>query len=157
MSFARHLRVVTLSAILVLSSFGLTAGTVFAYGHADQPLAQLAISGNCDNPDFAFCSDVVGLGGIWLWIEIDADGTADVAGAVCGHSRGGPRGGASTIRGEFDWSTVVIPPNPGLPVLDPTNTYYALAGLDLPPIPVTQGHYSWHPVSGVALEIQVAP
>ena len=157
MSLARHLRVVTLSAILVLASFGLTAGTVFAYGHADQPLAQLEISGNCNNPDFAFCSDVVGLGGIWLWIEIDADGTADVAGAVCGHSRGGPRGGASAIRGEFDWSTVVIPPNPSLPVLDPTNTYYTLAGLDLPPIPVTQGHYSWHPVSGVALEIQVAP
>ena len=113
MSLARHLRVVTMSAILVLASFGLTAGTVFAYGHADQPLAQLEISGNCNNPDFAFCSDVVGLGGIWLWIEIDAGGTADVAGAVCGHSRGGPRGGASAIRGEFDWSTVVIPPSHG--------------------------------------------
>jgi len=157
MSSIRHLRVLALSATLAVSSFGLAAGSVLAYGNADQPLAQLEISGNCNNPDFSFCSDVVGLGGIWLWIEIDADGTADVAGAVCGHSQGGPRGGALAIRGEFDWVTVTIPPNPNLQVIDATNTYYTLVGLEMPPVPVTQGHYSWHPVNGVALEIQVAP
>jgi hypothetical protein len=153
----RFLRVVLLAAALAISSVALASGTVFAYGHADQPLAQLEISGNCDNPDFAFCRDVVGIGGIWLWIEIDADGTADVAGSACAHNVGGPRGGAFAIRGEFDWISASIPPSPQLLVTDPTNTYYVLQGLDLFPIPVTQGHYSFQPVPGVSLQVQVAP
>jgi hypothetical protein len=146
-----------LAAVLGASATTFGASAVLAYGHADQPIAQVEISGNCNNPDYFFCSDVVGLGGIWLWIEIDADGTADVAGAVCGHTIGGPRGGATSIRGEFDWVTVTIPPNPSLLVVDPTNTYWVLPGLDVFPIPVTQGHYSYHPVRGVALEVQIAP
>ena len=157
MSSFRLLRVLTLSAALGLSSAALGAGSVLAYGHADQPIAQVEISGNCDNPNFAFCSDVVGLGGIWLWIEVDADGTADVAGSVCAHNVRGPRGGAFPIRGETTWTTGFIPPLDSLPVKDPTNTYYTFGGFDLPPIPVTQGHYSWHPASGVALEITIAP
>src|SRR5207245_1320108 len=39
-----------------------------------------------------------GLGGIWLWIEIDQGGTADVAGADCTHLKGVTD--ASSIRGE---------------------------------------------------------
>lgn len=157
MSPFRFVRVLTLAGVLAASAATLGASSVFAYGHADQPLAQVEISGNCNNPDFSFCSDVVGTGGIWLWIEIDAGGTADVAGAGCGHVIGGPRGGAESIRGEFDWTQVTIPPNPELLVTDPNNSYYVLPGLDLFPIPATPGHYSWHPVNGVALEIQIAP
>jgi hypothetical protein len=151
------LRVLLLAAALAIPTVALTSGSVFAYGHADQPLAQLEVSGNCDNPNYFLCSDVVGVGGIWLWIEIDADGTADVAGSVCEHNVGGPRGGATAIRGEFDWISTFIPPSPQLPVTDPTNTYYVLQGLDLFPIPVTQGHYSFQPVPGVSLQVQVAP
>ena len=157
MSRFRFLRALALAGLVAASAAMFGATSVFAYGHADQPLAQVEISGNCNNPDFDFCANDVGLGGIWLWIEIDAGGTADVAGAGCGHNIGGPRGGAFPIRGEFDWTTVTIPPNPALPVIDPTNTYYVLPGLDLFPIPVTQGHYSWHPINGVALEVQIAP
>jgi len=153
----RVLRVVLLAVALAIPGLALASGTALAYGHADQPLAQLEVSGNCDNPDFAFCRDVVGIGGVWLWIEIDADGTADVAGSVCGHNIGGPRGGATPIRGEFDWVYASIPPLPQLQVIDPTNTYYVLQNFDLFPIPVTQGHYSFHPVAGVSLQVQVAP
>jgi hypothetical protein len=153
----RFVRVLALAGVVAGSAAMLGATSVFAYGHADQPVAQLEISGNCNNPDFDFCKNVVGLGGIWLWIEIDANGTADVAGAGCGHILGGPRGGAESIRGEFDWIEQTIPPNPQLLVTDPANTYYVLPDLNLFPIPTTQGHYSWHPVNGVALEIQVAP
>jgi hypothetical protein len=44
----------------------LGAGKALAYGHADQPLAQLTISANRDNQTFWLCQpDAVGLGGIW--------------------------------------------------------------------------------------------
>jgi hypothetical protein len=157
MRFLKLLRVGLLAATLAVPTVALTSGSVFAYGHADQPLAQIEVSGNCDNPTFSFCRDVVGVGGIWLWIEIDANGTADVRGAACGHNVGGPRGGAFPIRGEFDWISASIPPSPQLQVTDPTNTYYVLQGFDLFPLPVTQGHYSYQPVPGVSLQVQVAP
>jgi hypothetical protein len=153
----RFLRVALVAVALAIPSVALTSGTVFAYGHADHPMAQLEISGNCDNPNFAFCTDVVGVGGIWLWIEVDANGTADVAGAVCQHTVGGRGGGATSIKGEFNWISTYIPPNPQLQVIDPTNTYYIIQGLDVFPIPVTQGHYSFHPAPGVSLQVQVAP
>jgi hypothetical protein len=151
------LRVLLLAAALAIPTVALSSGSVFAYGRADQPLAQLEISGNCDNPSFFLCSNVVGVGGVWLWIEINADGTADVAGSKCGHNVGGPGGGATAIRGDFDWISTFIPPSPQLLVTDPTNTYYVFPALHLPPIPVTQGHYSSQPVPGVSLQVQVAP
>lgn len=157
MRFSKALRALLVAGTLAASSAAISATNVLAYGHADQPLAQVEVSGNCDNPSFFFCSNVVGVGGIWLWIEIDADGTAEVRGAECGHTVGGPAGGAHAIRGEFDWISAVIPPSPQLQVKDPTNTYYVLQGFDLFPIPVTQGHYSYQPVPGVSLQVQVAP
>ena len=98
------------------------------------------------------------MGGVWLWIEIDANGTADVAGSVCGHDRHGS-GGAASIRGEFAWSFSPTPVG-GVLFLDP-NGYYVV---DFGPVlgsalsvPVTRGHYSSHPLPGVAIELQVAP
>ncbi len=112
MRFLKSLRLVLLAAALAIPTVAFTSGSVFAYGHADQPLAQLEISGNCDNPNNYFCSNVVGVGGIWLWIEIDANGTGDVAGSGCGHTVGGPRGGAESIRGDVTWETSMARPRP---------------------------------------------
>jgi hypothetical protein len=161
----RKARTLVLAGSLAAATIGFTASSVLAYGHADQPIAQVEFSGNCDNPSFWFCAppgsipgvETVGLGGIWLWIEVDTGGTADVAGAVCGHNVGGPRGGASSLRGSTTWSTGYIPSFVTLPLRDPTNSYYAFAGFSLPPIPVTQGHYAWQPVSGVSLQVTIAP
>jgi len=156
------LRMAALSATLALSAAALGASSVFAYGHADQPLAQVEISGNCNNPSFPLCAappEGVGLGGIWVWVEIDANGTGDVAGAGCGHNIGGPRGGAESIRGEIAWSyssAENLPPEAQVFFADPTDTYYWIPALGFA-VPVTQGHYSFHPASGVALEMQVAP
>jgi hypothetical protein len=157
----RMFRVALIAGLLVLASMGFGASSAAAYGHADQPLAQIELSLNCNNPDFPGCQPPpvgFGLGGVWLWIEIDANGTADVAGAVCGHVRG-EGGSASSIRGEFDW-TFSPTPQGGVLFLDP-NGYYVV---DFGPVlgssaslPVTQGHYSSHPLPGVAIELQVAP
>jgi hypothetical protein len=149
---------VVFAGTLALATIGFTAGGVAAYGRADQPLAQVEFSGNCDNPSFAFCQQV-GVGGIWLWIEIDANHTADIRGSQCGHGAGGS--GASPIRadGVTWWWSATPEGTPAVlnPNLDP-NGYYNLAlGPETLSFDVTQGHYSAHPVPGVSVNWQVAP
>jgi hypothetical protein len=157
----RIVRGVSIACMLAVASLGFSTGSVAAYGHADQPLAQIELSLNCNNPDFPGCQPPpvgFGLGGVWLWIEIDAIGTADVAGAVCGHVRG-EGGGASSIRGVFDWSFSPTPVG-GILFADPNGYYVVDFGSVLGSkvsLPVTQGHYSSHPLPGVAIELQVAP
>jgi len=149
---------------LTAASLGVAARGVAAYGAADQPLAQIEFSGNCNNPDVEFCQQV-GLGGIWLWIEIDGgagatSGDADIAGSACGHIRG-VGGGAFSIRGEFDWWWSATPQGFDVTFGAPTdpNGYYNvdLEGGLVFAFPVTTGHYSFHPAPGVAVETQVAP
>jgi len=154
-------RVLLVAATLVVAGLGLTTGGVAAYGRADHPLAQIEFSGNCNNPDFPLCAPPpagFGLGGIWLWIEIDAGGTGDVAGAGCGHDRAG-HGGAGSIRGEITWWGSVGPQGESF-FVDPNNLYYNVSlGDGGPPLsfPQTVGHYSFMPAPGVAVQLQVAP
>jgi hypothetical protein len=155
----RFLRVVLLAGALAIPTLAVGSGSVLAYGKADQPLAQVEVSANCNNPSYPLCANVVGTGGIWVWIEVDANGMADVAGAACEHTVGGPRGGAFPIRAEVPWTYASgsdFPPQAVFAV-DPSDSYYAIpAVLDFP-IPVTPGHYSFRPAPGVSLQIQVAP
>lgn len=139
-----------------------TSGQALAYGSADQPLAQVALSANCDNPAFPLCQQV-GLGGIWLWVEIDTGGSADVAGAECGHDRAGS-GGAGSIKGEFDWTSfsgspdqfAAAYPDGFLFGVDPNASYYVLLPFGFG-FPTTVGHYSLHPAPGVSIQLQIAP
>jgi hypothetical protein len=152
------LRLLIPAALLVAASIGASSSSAAAYGSADQPLAQIELSANCNNPDFALCQQV-GLGGIWLWIEIDAGGSGDIAGAGCGHVRGGG-GGAGSIRGDITWTrSTGVPQGAFAFGRDPTNTYYVIT---LGPgetfaFPVTVGHYSFNPVPSVTIQLQVAP
>ena len=147
-----------LASMLAAASLGFTAGGVAAYGNAEHPLAQIEFSLNCNNPDAQLCQ-FFGLGGVWVWIEIDEGGVGDIAGAGCGHVRGGG-GGAGSIRGEISWVYSTGPDGAFLVAgVDPTNTYYLVFAEGGPPVafPVTQGHYSSHPAPGVAIELQIAP
>ena len=70
----RIVRVALIAGLLAVASMGFGASGVAAYGHADHPLAQIELSLNCNNPDFPGCQPPpvgFGLGGVWLWIEID--------------------------------------------------------------------------------------
>jgi hypothetical protein len=164
MGFFRTVRSVALAGLLATTAIGLAVPTVGAYGRADQPLRQIEFSANCNNPSFFLCAprpQGFGIGGIWLWIEIDADNTADVAGAACGHTIGGGGGGAGSMRGNATWWWSATPQ--GAPAAfgappDP-NGYYnvAIPGGEVIAFPVTIGHYSAHPVHGVAINVQVAP
>ena len=160
----RPVRLMLAAGLLAAASLGATASGVAAYGKADGPIAQIEFSANCNNPAFFLCQQV-GLGGIWLWIEIDGgtgaiSGDADVAGAGCGHIRG-VGGGAFPIRGEFHWAWSALPQGLDVTFGAPTdpNGYYNvdLGGGFVVSFPVTTGHYSFHPVPGVAIETQVAP
>ncbi len=147
----------------MLAAFGIVggAGNVLAYGAPDHPLAQIELTANCNNPDHPLCQPSpagFGLGGVWLWIEIDAGGSGDIAGAGCGHIRG-VGGGADSIRGDITWVKVTLPPGAFPFWTDPTNTYYlvTLGNGDALPFPVTVGHYSFSPAPAVAFQLQVAP
>lgn len=164
-------------------------GTASAYGHADQPVAQVEISGNCDNPTFFFCSNVVGVGGIWAWSELDNVSSSTVPGwnemdstvSSCFHTPGGGGPGSAGAGGgpdpigvwkEFASLGAAEAATGGnaepLLLIGGTNPYtgpvYVLdffpgSGSNdfMPVVPVAQGHYSAQPVSGVSLQIQVAP
>lgn len=184
---ARRLAVAGVGALAAIAAAVAQAPGALAYGAADHPVAQVEISGNCNNPGFFFCSDVVGLGGVWAWAGLDNVASSTVSGwnqmdatvADCGHTQGAGGPGSAGAFGHPDpfgvWKQyaslgAALGANPGAVPL------YALFGstctgsvyvLDFFPgsgaddfevaVPTQQGHYSAHPVSGVALEIQVAP
>jgi hypothetical protein len=171
---------VLMAAVAVVVG-ALNTGTAFAYGTADQPIAQVEISGNCNNPDFALCQEV-GLGGVWAWAELDTAGGSGTSGsmdftlAFCGHS--GPGGGAHTSGafgqpGEGTWWTANNLSDAlaagAFPFFDTSQTYSAYYVLDFFPgsgaddfiavVPAAYGHYS-SPNSfpaGAQFQTQVAP
>jgi len=161
-----HLRRSLAILFALITLLALPAAEALAYGKADQPLAQLEFSGNCDNPSFPLCAPPpggVGTGGIWFWVEIDAGGSGDIRGAECIHTIGGHGPvGAVSINGDVTWvqgSAADFPPGTFAVGTDPNDSYYivTLEQGDVFAFPVTQGHYSLHPVSGVAIEATVAP
>jgi hypothetical protein len=88
---------VVLVAASAVTAAWLATGSAMAYGAADQTVAQVEISGNCDNPTFFFCSNVVGVGGVWTWAALESVPSTTVSGwnemdataAFCGHTPGG--------------------------------------------------------------------
>jgi hypothetical protein len=157
----RILRVVLPAIVLVGASLASTSNAASAYGAPDKPLAQIEFSANCNNPDFGLCQQV-GLGGIWLWIEIDSNQTGDVAGAGCGHVRG-VGGGAGPIKGDISWSYATaaqaIAAGAFLFAADPSDKYYlvALNPFEKFAFPTTRGHYSFRPAPAVTIQLQIAP
>lgn len=149
---------------------GMTSAA-FAYGKASQPLAQVEVSANCDNPSFWLCApppDGVGTGGIWYWVEIDNGGTGDLSGAACGHTVGGVGGpggaGAGSIKTTASWTYTTAeaaPPDAiNFGAVDPGDDYYLVNINDGGPpwlIPVSTGHYGTHLAPGVQVQITVAP
>lgn len=147
-----------------------SASAAFAYGRADSPLAQVEVSANCDNPSFWLCApfpEGVGTGGIWYWVELDADGSGDLSGAACGHTVGGVGGpggaGAGSIKGTASWTYSTLETAPQGVIFfgttDPHDNYYLVTITDGSQwlIPVTTGHYGTKLAPGVQIQITVAP
>lgn len=135
------------------------APRAFAYGSADQPLAQLTLSQNCVSPNI--CSGIPGVkggGGLWGWIEIDTGGTGDAAGALCFHLAGlgaGAGGGRLSINWEYD--SLETMPAGIVPVgTDPNDLYYVVFQFGIA-FPTTPGHYSTMTAPGIQTQAQVSP
>lgn len=145
-----------LAAIAVaLSGFAGAAHAGSDYSHAQY---QVTFSLNCNNPT-APCQQIFGLGGIWGWIALMPNLTANAEVADCGHAGAGG-GGAGAQHASFDstWSTFTSPvaPTPVTPT-DPNGQYiYVENNLGLPPFPATYGHYSIS-FMGAKGEITIAP
>jgi hypothetical protein len=157
------------AAAALAAGFASSAG---AYGGgASHDMWQIGISGNCNNPSFCVNDEgQVELGGFWGWIEFDrfADGTitGDAKTAGCFHLLGG--GGAGAGFADVDITSAHIgPAQPEDPNYPGGQVFYVdgnvVNGVTNDPeflgdsgIPVEPGHYSFHPVAGVAFELQVA-
>jgi hypothetical protein len=161
MRSTKPLRLLLAASVLAVAAVGASSGSVAAYGAADDPLAQIELSANCNDPSFGLCQEV-GLGGVWFWIEIDANGTGDIAGSGCGHDRAGS-GGAFPIVGEISWTSGsasdVLGAGGFLFGVDPNDAYYVISIFpgETFGFPKTVGHYSFHPVPAVTIQLQVAP
>ena len=158
-------------AVAAIAALTAWSGSALAYGRADAPLAQIEFSGNCNDPSFPFCAPPptgVGTGGIWFWVEVDADGTGDIAGAFCGHSftsHGKGTAGAGSLRGDLTgiYSTRANGISSGASafpgIVDPGDRYYLITLVTGEKFlfPTTVNHYSFHPVPAVTLQLTVAP
>jgi hypothetical protein len=166
----RLLPVIGLASVLAAAGVAGSGSGALAYGSADQPLAQVEVSANCDNPSFPLCQPFpagVGTGGIWFWVELDANHTGDLSGAGCGHTVGGAGGpggaGAGSIMGTATWQyTTLETAPPGaifVGTFDPNDRYYAVTITDGSTwlIPTSTGHYGQNLTNGVQIQITVAP
>jgi hypothetical protein len=160
------LAAIVAAGALVTVTGTITPGRALAYGAADQPLAQVELSANCDNASFFLCSDVVGTGGIWFWVEVDADNTGDLTGSDCFHTVGGVGGpggaGGESIKQSVTWSYTSLenaPPDAHFfGTFDKHDNYYLISTQEGPwLIPTTTGHYPVHLTNGVQIQITVAP
>lgn len=155
---------------LAVAGIVVAPASAFAYGRADQPVAQVEVSANCDNPSFPLCAPFpqgVGTGGIWFWVELDANGSGGLTGSECNHTVGGVGGpggaGAGSIKGMVFWTPTSLEDAPHGAVFfgttDPTDRYYAvtITNGETWLIPVTQAHYNVRLARGVQWQITVAP
>ena len=156
------------------------AGTGSALAYGPGSVAQIEMSGNCDNA--TWCNaNFGGTGGLWIWASLNNDPghTVDYTFNGCGHSVGnvGPRGfgpggsgggGPRGVPGEGTWTIVpsvldavaehafpldvAVTPSGAL---DLSVEYYVLnLGGFLVAAPVPTGHYS---VSGLSVKTGMTP
>jgi len=175
----RYLAPLAVGALVVGAALA-GAGSARAYGSADQPIAQVEISANCNNASFPLCQEV-GLGGVWAWAELDTaggssdGGTMDYTIAFCEHA--GPGGGAYSAGafghpGSGIWYTIPnmgSAPSGAFPFFDTSKYTGPLDVLDfqtgqgqddfIAVVPTAYGHYSnpsdWP--AGAQFQTQVAP
>jgi hypothetical protein len=155
---------------------GLSSSANAYGGGATHDMWQIGVSFNCNNADFCG-SD---LGGFWGWAEFDrstSDGTitGDAEFAGCGHTTGGGGpGNAGAGHISVDITAAHIAPGgpddpPGVNVfyIDHNVVTSSFQGhtftvIDDPEfmgdsgMPSDPGHYAFHPVAGIAGEVQVA-
>lgn len=87
----RGIRRLLVAGVLAVAAAALTATPALAYGAGAQYNIELSanIAGKTG-------------GGVWLWIQLNSNGTGDYTGADCGHGNGP----AVSDKGDVTWKTV---------------------------------------------------
>ncbi len=143
----RLLATLAIAVALSFSASVATASPAAAYGNT--AVYQIEFSFNCNTASDP-CFTQFGYGGLWGWIALNQDGTADIEITVCGHDRAGS-GGAFHESSDGTWTSS------GGFLLVTTQNFGTLA------FPATAGHYFFdsnfqlvsHPTPGAAQEITV--
>lgn len=100
---------VVLVAAAVIAAGFLGTGKALAYGPHE--VAQVEVSGNCDNATWCNANPVgmaFGTGGFWIWAALNSDNTVDASFAGCGHTVGGGGPGSAGAGGgpvDGTWTT----------------------------------------------------
>jgi hypothetical protein len=144
-----------LAGVLLLSSTGIARAD---YGKG--AVYQIEISGNCNGPTTCIPGFVQGYG-VWLWAELDANGTGNYEAADCGHGYGDNAGfhDSGGVQWGSDGTTLTIT---GATIFGPNKVPIIIT------VPARYGHYAESfaqailvPALGGALpgwaQVQVAP
>ena len=126
------------------------AGTAPAAAYGNNAVYQITFSFNCNTVNDP-CFEQFGFSGLWGWIALNSDGSADIQATECGHDRAGS-GGAIHFGGDGIWTLTG-----GMLVIPPGVLPFPLA------FPATPDRYFFdsnmnvvsHPVSGAASVINV--
>jgi hypothetical protein len=129
------------------------------YGNTAQ--YQAALSLNCDSKTSFFCTNVVGLGGVWAWFAFSNDGTFDSTETFCGHNDPVFGSGAFHFNGDGNWK--VDAAGPTAPPFGQAQDFWVnyndgqgWQDSDVPYVANTSMHYSFKGGSGISAVAQVA-
>ena len=81
-----RIRFAVIAAVAAVAATGAVAVPTASADYGNTTQYQAAISLNCDNKTQSFCTDVVGLGGLWEWFAFGNDGTFDATETFCVHN-----------------------------------------------------------------------
>ena len=145
-------------AAALVASFG--AKSAAAYGNNAE--YQAALSLNCDNKSAPFCTQQVGLGGVWKWFAFNQDGSFDSTETFCGHNDPVFGSGAFHFNGDGEW--MVAPASPESPPFGQTSDFWVNYNDgngwqdSLVPYPGlhTSAHFSFHPAPAISAMAQVS-
>jgi hypothetical protein len=87
------------------------AAPVASAGYGNTVQYQAAVSLNCDNKTSFFCTNVVGLGGVWQWCAFSNDGTFDSTETFCAHNDPTFGSGAFHFNGDGNWQPGPVSPS----------------------------------------------
>ena len=151
--------------LVVMSLVALAmGGSVNASAYGSDHVFQITISENCVNPTLCVAgpTNPFGIGGIWGWVEPDADGTAEAQVQFQGHSNADPSlNGSGHLPTTWSWTIISIPPPPpSVSPPDPNNTYILFTIPGFPPgagflTPATPGQYGENFGPGINSQITV--
>lgn len=129
------------------------------YGNTAQ--YQAAVSLNCDNKSSAFCTEQVGLGGVWQWFAFNNDHTFDSTETFCAHNDPVFGSGAFHFNGDGLWAPG--PASPDAPPFGASEEFWVSYDggqtwddSGVPYVANQSAHYSFKGGPGVSAEVQVS-